>query len=100
MPLHWLFAALILFVTAVRDAQTALRLVVVEGEDAVNIIQQRTAVAPVAEVRDRNDQAADPASLIGRPVAADEPGRCRQRDDGGVGTTELISLSSGNVLSA
>jgi hypothetical protein len=34
----------------------ALRIVVVEGEDAVNIIQQKTAVAPVIEVRDRNDQ--------------------------------------------
>lgn len=29
---------------------------VLEGEDAVNVIQQRTAVAPVVEVRDRNDQ--------------------------------------------
>ncbi len=34
----------------------ALRIVVLEGEDAVNIIQQKTAVAPVVEVRDRNDQ--------------------------------------------
>jgi hypothetical protein len=32
-----------------------LKIVVVEGEDAVNIIQQRTAVAPIVEVRDRND---------------------------------------------
>jgi hypothetical protein len=30
--------------------------VVLEGEGAVNIIQQKTAVAPVIEVRDRNDQ--------------------------------------------
>jgi hypothetical protein len=34
----------------------ALKIVVVEGEDAVNIIQQKTAVAPIVEVRDRNDQ--------------------------------------------
>jgi len=33
----------------------ALRIVVIEGEDAVNIIQQKTATAPVVEVRDRND---------------------------------------------
>lgn len=33
----------------------AMRIVVVEGEDAVNIIQQKTAVAPVVEVRDRNN---------------------------------------------
>lgn len=32
-----------------------LRIVVVAGEDAVNIIQQKTAVAPVVEVRDRNN---------------------------------------------
>ena len=33
-----------------------LRILVIEGEGAVNIIQQKTAVAPVIEVRDRNDQ--------------------------------------------
>ncbi len=34
---------------------TALRIVVLAGEDVVNIIQQRTAVAPIVEVRDRNN---------------------------------------------
>jgi hypothetical protein len=34
---------------------TSLKIVVIEGEDAVNIIQQKTAVAPVIEVRDRNN---------------------------------------------
>lgn len=38
------------------DKAAALKIVVVAGEDAVNIIQQKTAVAPVVEVRDRNDQ--------------------------------------------
>jgi hypothetical protein len=33
----------------------ALKIVVIEGEDAVNIIQQKTAVAPLIEVRDRNN---------------------------------------------
>lgn len=33
-----------------------LKIVVIEGEGAVNIIQQKTAVAPMIEVRDRNDQ--------------------------------------------
>jgi hypothetical protein len=37
-------------------AAAALRIVVLEGENAVNIIQQKTAVSPVVEVRDRNDQ--------------------------------------------
>lgn len=43
---------------AARAAQAAagLRIIVIEGEDAVNVIQQKTAVAPVVEVRDRNDQ--------------------------------------------
>ncbi len=34
----------------------ALKIVVVEGEGAVNIVRQGTATAPVVEVRDRNDQ--------------------------------------------
>jgi len=39
------------------SASTAgLRIVIVEGEDAVNIVQQKTAVAPIVEVRNRNDQ--------------------------------------------
>jgi hypothetical protein len=37
-------------------AQNAnLKIVVVAGEGAVNIIQQKTAVAPIVEIRDRND---------------------------------------------
>lgn len=32
-----------------------LRIAVIKGEDAVNIIQQKTAVAPVIEVRDQNN---------------------------------------------
>ena len=35
--------------------QTALKIVILEGEGAVNIIQQKTATAPVIEVRDQND---------------------------------------------
>jgi len=38
-----------------QQQTAALRIVVVEGEDAVNIIQQKTAVRPVVEVRDRNN---------------------------------------------
>ena len=57
---------LIAFLTAVVGAQapqgpsatppSPLRIVVIAGEDAVNVIQQKTAVAPIIEVRDRNDQ--------------------------------------------
>jgi hypothetical protein len=41
---------------ASTEQAAALKIVIVEGEGAVNIIQQKTAVAPVIEVRDRNDQ--------------------------------------------
>jgi hypothetical protein len=34
---------------------TGLKIVVIAGEDAVNNIQQKTAVAPIVEVRDRNN---------------------------------------------
>jgi hypothetical protein len=33
-----------------------MQIVVIEGEDAVNVVQQKTAVAPIVEVRDRNNQ--------------------------------------------
>jgi PKD repeat protein len=43
------------FIPGASALQSGLRIVVIAGEDAVNIIQQKTAVAPVVEVRDRND---------------------------------------------
>jgi hypothetical protein len=45
----------VLRAAAQTPAQASLKIVVIEGEDAVNIIQQKTAVAPIVEVRDRND---------------------------------------------
>jgi hypothetical protein len=42
----------------------ALRIVVLEGEDAVNIISQKTAVKPTVEVRDRNDLPAAGAAVV------------------------------------
>ena len=42
----------------------ALRIVVIKGEDAVNIIQQKTAVAPVVEVRDRNNLPVAGATVV------------------------------------
>src|SRR5690349_14164815 len=50
-------ASVVSLVTVVSAAQTAaLRIVVLEGEAAINVIEQNTAVAPVVEVRDRNNQ--------------------------------------------
>src|SRR5262245_20546316 len=40
---------------ATPTAPDGLRIVVLEGEDGVNVVQQRTAVSPVVEVRDRNN---------------------------------------------
>jgi hypothetical protein len=37
------------------EASKGLRIVVLEGEDAVNIVQQKTAVRPMVEVRDSNN---------------------------------------------
>src|SRR6187399_3377889 len=53
-----LIALALLFTTAAAFAQPAspaLRIVVLEGEGAVNIIQQKTAVRPLVEVRVRNN---------------------------------------------
>jgi hypothetical protein len=50
-----LLISIVLALVAVQQAPP-LRIVVIEGEDAVNVILQRTAVAPLVEVRDRNDQ--------------------------------------------
>ena len=51
-------AALVLVsaITSTSAQSSGVHIVVVEGKDAVNIVQQKTAVAPVVEVRDRNDQ--------------------------------------------
>lgn len=46
------FIALLVFLFA---QQSPLRIIVIEGEGAVNVIQQKTAVAPVVEVRDQNN---------------------------------------------
>jgi hypothetical protein len=46
-----LFASLLDY----QPAPPALRIVVLKGEDAVNVIQQKTAVQPLIEVRDRNN---------------------------------------------
>lgn len=51
----WCVALGLLVASAAGAQDQAFRVVVIEGEDGVNIIQQKTAVRPVVEVRDRND---------------------------------------------
>lgn len=58
-PIPFVVALLVSLGTPHAHAQAGsqppgLRIVVLEGEDAINILQQKTAVAPVVEVRDRN----------------------------------------------
>src|ERR1051325_8556866 len=55
--IKWFAAALLATAGTVGAQQNAgLRIAVIAGEDAVNIIQQKTAGAPLVEVRDRNKQ--------------------------------------------
>jgi len=46
-----------------KPASANLRIVVIAGEGAVNIIQQKTAVAPIVEIRDRNNLPVPGASV-------------------------------------
>jgi hypothetical protein len=59
MPLSVALATLVLSTISTVSAQQpppqSLKIVVLEGEGAVNIIQQKTAVRPLIEVRDRNN---------------------------------------------
>ena len=69
-----LLVALVLTGILQGQAPTPLRIVVLEGEDAVNIVQQKTAVRPLVEVRDRNNLPVAGASVTfsigsGQPAA-------------------------------
>jgi hypothetical protein len=71
----------------------ALRIVIVEGEDAVNIIQQKTAVAPVVEVRDRNDQ-----PVAGAVVTFAIQGGRHASFAGGANTLTLTTNAAGRAV--
>src|SRR6187401_913209 len=67
MPTRVVIVALVLgsFVPSLSAQQqnAALKIVVLEGEGGVNIIQQKTAVRPLIEVRDRNNVPVSGASV-------------------------------------
>ena len=65
-PLNVMLAtAFVMLAAAPAVAQDAgLRIVVIEGEDSVNIIEQGTAVPTLVEVRDRNDLPVSGASVL------------------------------------
>jgi hypothetical protein len=54
VPVSLALAAGLVVTTAAQDGR--LSIVIIAGEDAINVIQQKTAVAPIVEVRDRNGQ--------------------------------------------
>ena len=57
------FAILAAVPTFGQQKPDALKIVVLAGEDAVNVVQQKTAVAPIVEVRDRNNQPVSGAAV-------------------------------------
>ena len=59
-----LTAALAAAVELAAAQDSGLRIVVIEGEDSVNIIEQGTAVPTLVEVRDRNDLPVAGASVL------------------------------------
>lgn len=73
-------------------AQPGLKIVVIEGEGAVNIIQQKTAVAPVVEVRDRNDQ-----PVAGALVSFTINGGRNARFAGGLRSVTLTTNAAGRA---
>lgn len=84
------FALAALLITGARAQSPALRVVVLEGEDAVNIIQQKTAVRPLVEVRDRND-----LPVAGAIVTFSIPGGASTF--GGASTLTLATNAAGQV---
>src|SRR6185503_2420110 len=72
-----------------------LKIVVVSGEDAVNIIQQKTAVAPVVEVRDRND-----LPIAGVPVTFTIGGGNTAAFAGGAKTITLTTNAAGRAAAS
>jgi hypothetical protein len=47
-----------------RDNEAGLHLVVIDGEDGINIVKKKTAVQPVVEVRDKNNVPVSGASVM------------------------------------
>jgi hypothetical protein len=56
LAIAFMFAVFLATVEAAAGQAAPYKIVVLAGEDSVNVIQQKTAVAPLIEVRDRNNQ--------------------------------------------
>lgn len=91
--------AIALLVCSTAQAQNSapagsLKIVVISGEDAVNIIQQKTAVAPVIEVRDRNDL---PVLGVAVTFSVSGPGASFA---GGVQSITVVTNATGQAAAA
>lgn len=85
--------ALVLTVSAAAAQPSApFRIVVLAGEDSVNVIQQKTAVAPLVEVRDRNN---NPVS--GAVVTFAVQGGKSAAFQGGVSTITVATNAAGQA---
>src|SRR4051794_26271116 len=62
----WLAVLLSAAVLAAEPAASGLKVVVLDGENAVNIVRDQTAVQPVIQVRDRNDVPVAGATVVFR----------------------------------
>jgi PKD repeat protein len=80
---------------SIASQTAAFRIVVVEGEDAVNVITQKTAVAPVVEVRDRNN-----LPVAGVPVTFTIAGGKTAAFAGGAQTLSVTTNAAGRAIAA
>lgn len=76
-----------------ESIQANLKILVLEGEGAVNIIQRKTATAPVVEVRDRND-----LPVSGVAVTSSINGSAASF--GGAQTLTVVSNAAGRAVGA
>jgi hypothetical protein len=86
------FVALVAGGTSVSAQGPPLRIVVLSGEDSVNVIQQKTAVAPLVEVRDRNN---NPVS--GAVVTFGVQGGKAAAFQGGATTMTIVTNAAGQA---
>src|SRR5262245_56265312 len=95
MNMRWLqlcLAGLVLASIARAEAQSGdLKIIVLDGEDGVNIIDKKTAVKPIVEVRDKNDLPVAGALVVFSIIEA-------RRGDSAVfdGGTKQVTVSTGN----
>jgi hypothetical protein len=86
---------LISFTSLEAQQAPALRIVVLEGEGAVNIIQQKTAVRPLVEVRDRNN-----LPVVGASVTFTVGGGQGAAFAGGVQTLTITTNAAGQAAAS